>query len=373
MKTVCQDNQCTGCMACVNVCPKEAIKIIDNIESFNAGIDQAKCINCNLCYKVCPNIANCKLQKPIYWKQGWAVDEIRRKSSSGGAASAMIYAFIKDGGYVASCLFEDGKFGFILTNDKIKAQRFAGSKYVKSNPEKIYQGIKRYLTFGEKVLFIGLPCQSAAVQNFCGKSDNLYTIDLICHGTPSPKLLKQFVTEQGTRWENISDIRFRENGYFGLDRDGVRFTPRRVMDSYTRAFLGGVDYTENCYSCRYATIYRVSDITLGDSWGQKSDTVLGGVSLIMCQTPKGVELLEKAKLHLEEVDIEKVIEANHQLRYPSNKHAGRKKFLSEIKAGHSFRWAIIKAMPKESIKQSIKHGMIKIHLMKDFLPNSDTK
>lgn len=363
--TVCKLNTCTGCMSCINACPKAAIAINDSIESFNAEIDQSKCINCGLCEKVCPNISTVHLHAPIFWKQGWAEDTIRRNSSSGGAASAFIKSFISFGGYAASCLFENGEFGFSVTNDFEKAKKFAGSKYVKSNPGDIYKQINQLLKQGEKVLFIGLPCQSAAVQNICGEQENLYTVDLICHGTPSPKLLKQFVAENGIDWRSITDIKFREGEYFGLESNGVRFTPRRVQDSYLRVFLHSVDYTENCYSCRYATLDRVSDITIGDAWGQLADTVTGGVSLILCQTEKGRQLVEAAGLYLEDVDLGKAVEANQQLNHPSNKHSGRKKFFRAIKKGRSFRWATVIVFPKESIKLSIKTGLIKINVIKD--------
>ena len=368
MKTVCEQNACTGCMACINICPKDAVTINDSIEAFNAEIDQNKCIHCGMCEKVCPNLIQPSLSKPIYWRQGWAEDIIRRNSSSGGAASAIIKSFISRGGYVASCLFEKGEFGFAVTNDLENAKRFAGSKYVKSNPGSIYQEIKQLLKQNEKVLFIGLPCQSAAAQNICGKHKNLYTADLICHGTPSSKLLKQYITEQGVDWGNISDIKFRENKYFGLESNGVRLTPRRVQDSYLRAFLNCVDYTENCYSCRYATLDRVSDITLGDAWGQLSNTIPGGVSLILCQTKKGIELIESSGIDLKDVDIDVAVKENHQLEYPSKRHPGREKFFNELRKGRSIRFATVMVMPSESIKQSAKTGLIKLHLLKDFLP-----
>lgn len=368
MKTVCKHNNCTGCMACINACPKAAIAINDSVESFNAEIDQNKCIHCGLCEKACPNISILQLHTPIFWKQGWAEDAIRRNSSSGGAASALIRSFISSGGYVASCLFEHGEFGFSVTNDIEKAKGFAGSKYVKSNPGQVYKDVKQLLKEGKRVFFIGLPCQSAAVQNICGENENLYTADLICHGTPSPKLLKQFMAERGFEWDKIKNIKFRESEYFGLESNGVRLTPRRVQDSYLRLFLHSVDYTENCYSCRYATLDRVSDITLGDAWGQLSDTVPGGVSLVLCQTEKGQRLVESAGLHLEDVDLDKAVKANHQLEHPSVKHPGRTKFFNELKSGHSIRRATVSVFPKESIKQSIKTGLIKLKLLKDFSP-----
>ena len=125
MKTVCNQNSCTGCMACINVCSRSAIIIDDSLDTYNAVVDQNKCISCGLCERACPVMNTRDLKSPIYWKQGWAEDEIRRNSSSGGAASALIRTFINMGGYVASCLFKDGEFRFSVTNDIDEAKKFA--------------------------------------------------------------------------------------------------------------------------------------------------------------------------------------------------------------------------------------------------------
>ena len=113
------------------------------------------------------------------------------------------------------------------------------------------------------------------------------------------------------------------NNRYGITIDGNKLTPQRVPDSYTRAFLSSVDYTENCYSCRYATLSRVSDITLGDARGQLSRSERDGASLILWQTQKGISLVNKANMHLEEVDLDKAVAANHQLKHPPEKHPRR--------------------------------------------------
>ena len=166
MKTVCELNMCNGCMACVEKCHRNAITIKDDLKYYNALIDTKKCVDCGLCTKVCPRENDNDMSKPKWWYQGWADSEIREHASSGGAASAIIRAFIKNGGYVASCLFDSGKFVFEVTNEMAVARKFAGSKYVKSNPEKIYGKIQSLLKANQKVLFIGLPCQVAAVNQF---------------------------------------------------------------------------------------------------------------------------------------------------------------------------------------------------------------
>ena len=205
METVCKQNQCTGCMACVESCTRNAIRIEDAIDSYNAVINREVCINCGLCHRTCPNNKPAIKHEPIEWCEGWASDDIRENSSSGGAASAVIKTFIEHGGYVASCLFKKGCFSFEITNNMKETQKFSGSKYVKSNPLGIYKKIKLLLSQNEKVLFLGLPCQVAGLKNYLNlkNDDNLYTIDLICHGSPSPKILDLFLRENNVDIECV--------------------------------------------------------------------------------------------------------------------------------------------------------------------------
>ena len=174
MKTVCTKDNCTGCMACVESCPKNAIKIVDELDSYNAIINEEQCVNCDLCRKVCQNNRNVKFTQPIMWKQGWARDTlVRSSSSSGGVAQAIERAFVRTGGIVCSCAFEKGTFGFMFAESEKEVEKFKGSKYVKSNPSGIYKKIKEYLIAGRKVLFVGLPCQVEAVKCYVGeKLDN---------------------------------------------------------------------------------------------------------------------------------------------------------------------------------------------------------
>ena len=165
MKTVCKINQCAGCKACVDVCKKEAISVEDTLNAMNAIIDEKRCIQCSACERVCPNNSIVQKRKPQVWYQGWNRNT-RKTSSSGGAAAGLIEAFIHSGGYVAACLFKDGEFVFDITNDLDYAKNFAGSKYVKSNPVNIYSKVAKELKTGNKVLFVGLPCQVAAVKNY---------------------------------------------------------------------------------------------------------------------------------------------------------------------------------------------------------------
>lgn len=355
MKTVCEVNQCNGCMVCLEKCHRNAITIRDDLKAFNAVIDEKRCVNCGVCTKVCPRLNDNEGVRPQWWYQGWADSEVRSSSSSGGVASAIIRAFIKQGGYVASCLFNDGKFEFQVTNEINVARRFAGSKYVKSNPVGIYGKIQRLLSNNEKVLFIGLPCQVAAVKRYVKESSNLFTADLICHGTPSPLLLKKCLREYGYDIDELADIEFRIKNLYEINRNGKPITPFHTMDNYLIAFLHSYDYTENCYSCDFAKLNRVSDITLGDSWGTElKGEVKNGVSLILCQSKKGKELIEGAKLKLLAVDIENAISHNEQLNRPSYRSASRDKFFSNLEKYNNFGIALIKTAPVTVVKEKAK-------------------
>ena len=128
MQTVCDKDLCNGCMACVDRCPRHCIKVVDSIFSFNAVKDISLCVNCGLCEKVCPNNVKIEMKSQISSLQGWACDEIRKKSTSGGIATALIRDFINNGGFVAACVFENGEFVFDITNDIKRPESFSGSK-----------------------------------------------------------------------------------------------------------------------------------------------------------------------------------------------------------------------------------------------------
>lgn len=364
MKTVCENDKCTGCMACIDKCPKNAIIIKDTMVAYNAVINENKCISCGLCEKICQNNAVLKRLEPQVWYQGWCSGEKRRcEGSSGGAAMALAAAFIQKGGKVASCMFYQGEFIFKLVSEEKDLVDFAGSKYVKSNPSGIYTIIKEELKKKVNVLFIGLPCQVAAVKQYVG--DNLAeayltTIDLICHGTPSPKMLEKFLSQYNVEAKRLDNIKFRTKGNFQISDNGKALSNLKCSDAYMISFLSGLSCTDNCYSCAYANIKRISDITLGDSWGTElsSDEWNKGISLILCQTNKGIDLLKTANMELKKVDLNNAIAHNHQLKKPSIAPIGRRVFFENLHKGMSFNLAVFKALPKECISQNIR-GILK--------------
>lgn len=365
MRTVCQMDQCAGCMACVDICSRNAVMIEDHLSSYNAVIDEDKCMNCDACFKVCPNNGNVEPVQPKEWYQGWAEDaEIRKEGSSGGVAQAIEKGFIQSGGVVISCAFAKGKFIFKTAETTDELKEFVGSKYVKSNPEQAYKNAAAYLRKGRKVLFVGLPCQVAAVKHFVPKAltDKLYTADLICHGTPSPKLLERYLGQYGIIPTEINTIRFRSKGKFQVFDDCKPVeSVAGICDHYSIAFLNAVCYTENCYSCRYARQERMGDLTLGDAWGtsQNADEIRRGISLILCQTDKGKRLLDEGDIHVEDVDRKTAVEHNHQLREPMGKPRCRKEFFAKLQCGESFNSAVRHCCRWICLKQFVKKCLIK--------------
>ena len=367
MKTVCGENKCAGCMACVDICPKQAIEVKDELSFYNAEIND-KCIDCGLCHKVCPQNNTPEFLKPKVWYQGWAKDEdVRAKGASGGMATSIATSFVRNGGVIYSCCFENGQFRFHKANNEKDLIKFAGSKYVKSNPEGIYNEIKQDLKNNQSVLFIGLPCQVAALKkSVTDNTEKLYTSDLICHGTPSPKLLNVFLNQYDISLDSTKDIIFRANDKRQIWCENKGLATKGVSDKFTIAYINGYIHTENCYECNYSKLDRVSDITLGDSWGSElyQENSKQGVSLILCQTEKGEELLRGANVELREVNLDNAVSNNEQLNHPPALPGKRKSFLNAIKNGKSFNKQVRKVLPKQCIKQNIKAILIKAKLVK---------
>lgn len=364
-RIVCDLNQCAGCMACLDICPCNAISIVDRKKKLNAVIDTEKCIQCNACHNVCQKNHPAGLREPQEWLQGWGDKRTRATSSSGGFGQAVMRAALQNGISVAACRFFEGSFKFNLFTNESELTAYIGSKYAKSNPIGIYKKVREKLRKGEKVLFIGLPCQVSSMRNFTKDHKNLYTIDLICHGTPSIRFLQESMNEYGKCLSDMQEISFRKKDQFLIRCKPDNALLNGIQDCYTRAFLQGLCYTDNCYSCQYACQKRVGDLTIGDSWGTE---MLGelrkGISLILCQTEKGRELLDIVNFHFFPVDKENSIKMNRQLKHPTVISKKRNVFFSLINNGISFNHAVSMIYPRDFFKQKIKQIMIECGLYK---------
>ena len=350
-----------------NYAPKSAIKIDDQAAYMNAVIDINHCIDCKICENVCQVNYPLEKKKQVAWFQGLSNNEdVRKKSSSGGIAAELSRTIIRKGGVVCSCKFENGDFIFRCAETEIELNGFAGFKYVKSNSDGVYKEILKYLNSDRTVLFIGLPCQCAGVKKLtiqCRKG-KLYTVDLICHGTPSLKTLNTFMQQYHCNLEHIQHISFRDKGKFSLKKDGTSIVMPGTMDCYSIAFLNGLIYTENCYECYYADSKRVTDLTIGDSWGTKLSDAGKGVSLILCNTVLGKELLEKSDVYITDVDIENAIASNPQLMHLTYIPQNRDIFFNGYEKNRKFNMLIVRCCTVKWFKQFIKRQLIKLKILK---------
>ena len=300
---------CIGCSACFNACPVDAITLEpDDKGYFCRVVDFDKCIHCGKCAKVCPVINTPQRNEPK--PECYAVmadDEIRRNSSSGGTFSLLANYILDNGGYVCGAAFaEDFSVEHIIISSKDELYRLRGSKYVQSRLDKVFTQVKELLKDGKTVLFSGCPCQVAGLNNFLGKDyDNLYTLDLVCHGGPSQKAFLQYLDEYYGR-ENLADFKFRtkEYGYNSFNqiaylKDGTKIGGNIKFDPYERAMHSGLALKDICADCMFAPAPRQGDISTGDFWGvSKHKAELNdnlGTSVTLLNNEKGKALFEKVK------------------------------------------------------------------------------
>jgi len=344
---LCGKQDCTGCGACVNRCPRGAIAMHSDDEGFAYPIiDAAQCVDCGLCVKSCPVMTPCsrhQAQERVY--AAWALDDvIRQSSSSGGMFSVLALEILKRGGLVNGVVFDnDFNLKHVLIETPAELPRLRGSKYVQSDIGDVYKRIETGLKGNRLVLFTGTPCQVAGLYTFLGKKyENLYTCDFVCHGVPSPSFFKTSVRNQ-YGWEagEDCDFQFRDLKGWGmapalLFADGCVRRRDVCSDYYFQAFLSGLNYRECCYKCRYASLSRVADFTIGDFWGLPFSfrfahgMLQKGCSLFIVNSERGTRFLDTiTELFFRREFPIASCRANHQLFGPSIRPVRRNSFYSE--------------------------------------------
>lgn len=371
---ICDRNKCTGCSACYNICPKNAIQMKEDVfGNIYPYIDEKKCIKCNLCEKVCPQLNNINFKKSITaYAMHIKNPEKRSQSASGGAATLFYETVLEQKGvvYGASNLFGNDSFEFIKIEKKEDLYKVKGSKYVHCYINNVFKDIKNELQLKKQVLFIGTPCQVSGLKSFLMKKyDNLICIDLICHGVPSQKLLFDELDSLNINREIIKYISFRDDKKFNfkvidLNNNVLLNKPSKEI-SYYNNFLEGNIYRDNCYSCRYARKERISDITIGDFWGLNKNSIVfddenKGISLVIVNTEKGEMLVDKIKEYsiIEERSLDEAYKENGQLNHPikkTKKNTIYKKYYPKIGYIKTSKKMI---SSKDIIKKVIKNSII---------------
>lgn len=356
-------NKCCACGACKNACPKQAITMKEDEYGFiYPVINESICIKCGKCKKVC-NYQNVNIKQKVEEAYVSAAKDttLLLKSASGGLFATLAESIVEQGGAVygvAMSNVEDTlKPKHIRIVDKVSIEKLQGSKYVQSDTGDSYANVLKDLKEKRTVLFSGTPCQIAGLRGYLGKEyENLYLVDIICHGVPNVKFFQDYISILMKKWNGkIVDFKFRDktNGW-GLNAKVVykdKNNKERIKripsgsSSYFDMFLKSETYRENCYSCPYAVSERVGDITLGDYWGiQKEHPELmvdaggkysdaNGISCVLINNEKGKKILKllSGRVDINLSTIEKVARQNGQLKHSSICPKTRKEILDIYK------------------------------------------
>lgn len=339
MITLAPEEKCTGCMACVQSCPKQCIHICADSQGHTyPEIDDKICISCYKCKNSCPILYDFSASYPKKAYAVWSLDEkLRKASASGGAAAELYKTAIHNGWWICGVVYtENFHVEHILTNSAQKIKAFQQSKYVYSEVNDVYCKIKKKLEQGNGVLFISLPCKIAGLKGYLRKEyENLITVDIVCHGTPSHKILYEHIMNvQGKN--KATHLTFRKDNEFLFElKASNRTIYKRIgrQDTYLAAFLEGLNYRKSCYQCPYAKPERVGDLTICDFWGLGTKIPFehpytGSISAILVNSVKGAQFFEnsRSKLFVEERPVEEAVEGNHQLNEPTKMHPQNEQF-----------------------------------------------
>lgn len=372
------EKHCTGCGVCILSCPNGAIlKKSVGFGTWIPEIDEKKCIGCGKCEAIC-NRSEKREKIPHRSYIAYNLDRsIRLKSASGGVFSALATYILDLGGSVfgAELRFEQGKavVEHTLVTKVSELPRLLGSKYVQSNCVQAYQEVLEELKRNRLVLFSGCSCQIAGLKKYLGNvnQDNLFTLDLICHGVPGIDFLNEYIDYLSKRYRGeLCGFSFRVKEEYQIKYmihatlnpnrqkrawnnkctwhggDGKQRTIRIPLDrsGYYRMFLSQESYREACYQCEYATLDKPADLSVGDYFevaedypelvaGDNAIDTSSGLSCVITNTGKGEKLLSKVTdyLFLKEVDTLVVQASHNNLNHPSKHSPEREKLLKEYK------------------------------------------
>ena len=342
MVNVTRKEDCCGCAACVQVCPKSCITMVRDAEGFDyPKADPERCISCGLCEKVCP-VSHAQAE-PAGEPKAFAAygpDKDRAESSSGGIFAQLARRTLAQGGLVfGAAMAEDGKIAVHMAIDgEEDLPRLQGSKYLQSHMGNCFRQAKEALEAGRAVLFTGTPCQIEGLLHFLGRDyENLVTADVICHGVPSEKLWQKYLDYQQHRYgSRVTRVSFRDKrqGWKSFSmaltfENGKQYAKKLYFDTYLQLFLQDLCLRPSCYACPSRKKHRVSDLTLGDFWGcdrvcpeMDDDT---GLSLVLIYSEKGQRAFDALSLKRKTVTLEQALMANKAVirspKMPENREA----------------------------------------------------
>lgn len=346
MPEIADYTHCSGCSACMNSCPVEAISMPADQEGFlRPSVNRRLCIECGKCTASCPVLSPYPERKNgKVWTAVNRDEEIRLASSSGGIFSLLAQKTIAKGGIVFGACFDENQevvHSYSETMEGISV--FQGSKYVQSRLGTIFQSAKNFLDDGRNVLFSGTPCQIAGLNRFLDKEyPNLTTVDIICHGVPSPAVWRNYIDGLIPAYKNMR-INFRDKSIgweefsFTIQDAGskaVLYTEMFRRNIFMNGFLQNLYLRPSCSCCKSKGCASGSDITLGDFWGIRNffpdfyDNK--GVSAVLLHSHKAMEILSDVDIEFNEVPYETVLKGNPALEISCAAHPNRTRFFNRF-------------------------------------------
>ncbi len=344
--------KCTGCMACVDACPADCIRQTVGADGFiYSALDSSKCISCGKCYAVCPIENHHKSEEIQHLFAAYSTDsDGRNNGSSGGVFELIANSLMEQGYYVCGAAFDGMRLKHRVVNSRDEIKPLLKSKYIQSDMKGIYKQIIDLLKKGERVFFCGTPCQVSALVNSVpnASKDRLFTADIICHGVPSQKVFDDYIaTLEKKHGGKVSDFTFRvknnrykhAHGYsYNVTGNGKTAVVNGIYtnSSFYNAFKNYLIFRDSCYDCQYATLDRVSDITLADFWGiEKYDfegNIDAGVSMIITNTKKGSDVFFAIndRLVVKEFPVQYGVDSNHCLTHTTKRPKNRDMIINEL-------------------------------------------
>lgn len=330
MQNITDNYSCCGCGVCSLLCPQNAITMKENDEGFlYPVINDSLCINCHFCQIKCP--INSISYKDLHSKNKFYIARTKngkdlKESTSGGFISPLVSYILENNGFVCGAVmtteFDVKHEVFNNNNIQQTLKKLRGSKYVQSDSKEAFKYVKDKLLESKIICYIGTPCQVAALYSYLGNinTSNLITVDLVCHGVPSPKLWRSYLNYQIQRYKSdIKSISFRNKtyGYHGSTmkisfNNGKEYYGSVRTDYYLKSFFSEICSRYSCYKCHFKGISRLSDITVYDCWRpdkmvKKLSDDNRGYTNVITHSMKADKIIKKIENRLELYEIEENI------------------------------------------------------------------
>ena len=400
-------SKCCGCEACLQVCPQQCISFHRDEEGFNYPyVNMEKCVDCGLCEKVCPELKNIDEKEPIHVYAAINNDlEERIQSSSGGLFVLLAKRIIDEHGVVFGARFDD-KWNVVhsYTENLEGIPPFMGSKYVQSRIGDNFKKVKEFLCAGRKVMFSGTSCQIAGLKNYLIKDyNNLLTVDVICHGVPSPLVWRQYleeiknnahkgkntvsfppkhlISERETlkeRYETVIErISFRDKrlGWqkysFALTlaeasadgkKNSVSLSHIHRDNPFMKVFLSDIILRPSCHKCFAKSGKSGSDITLADFWGVGSVVPEmdddKGVSLLVVNSERGMNYIDLPGINKTEVTLNDAFAENPAFYRPKKENPYRALFFKDFIEGEHSVISLMKRYTHRPLYKRVIHRLI---------------